>query len=65
MRGSGDFHWADDTLRGIEDSVAGSGYVTDGQQTAIDNIEAARTRQEEERGSSSGRSRRYEGFRRY
>ena len=55
MRGSGLFNWADDTLRGIEDSVAGSGRVTEGQRQAVANIEEA---------SWSGRGRRrYEGFR--
>lgn len=61
MRGSGFFNWADDTLRGIEDSVAGSGNITAGQRRAIENIENSR-RESGGSGWNRGRSRRYEGF---
>lgn len=53
MRGSGYFNWADDTLRGIEDSIAGSGVVTAGQRSAVENIEESLNRRPR---------RRYEGF---
>jgi hypothetical protein len=55
---SGDFDWAQDTLEGIRASVEDDKTVTPGQRQAIENIRAARQRQD------GRRSRRYEGFRR-
>ena len=49
LQNSGDYDWASGTLEGIYATVEEKGYVTPGQQTAIDNIEeggrrGARTR---------------------
>lgn len=55
---SGDYDWAQDTLEGIRASVEDYKTVTPGQRRAIENIRAARQRQDGRRG------RRYEGFRR-
>lgn len=54
---TGRYTFAEDTLRGIQQSVEKAQKVTDGQRRAVDNIEqsAYRTRR--------GGSRRYEGFR--
>lgn len=42
MLDSGEFDWAEDTLTGIQETVAKCGYVTERQTTAVDNIAAAR-----------------------
>ena len=39
LQNSDDYGWARDTLEGIYATVENAGYVTDGQQQAIDNIE--------------------------
>ncbi len=43
MCDSGKFTWADDTLEGIYNTVSESGYVTSGQQRAVENIAAKRS----------------------
>jgi hypothetical protein len=52
---AGGYHWAQDTLLGIRETVEKSRRVTDGQKRAVANIERAK---EEPRRSS----RRYEGW---
>jgi hypothetical protein len=52
--GTGEYTWAEDTLRSIQLTVEQTQRVTDGQRQAVDNIEAGRYK-------SHGR--RYEGFR--
>ena len=42
MCNSGEFHWADDTLTGIYNTISETGYVTTGQRRAIENIAAKR-----------------------
>lgn len=46
LRGTGDAGWADDTLSGIYDTVRKTGRITDGQERAITNIEAAIARKQ-------------------
>lgn len=56
---TGEYTWAEDTLRDIQLTVEQTQHVTDRQRQAVDNIEAARRDQPEPR---RGGSRRYEGF---
>lgn len=42
MLESGSYDWAEDTLSGIRESVERTGRSTEGQRTAVDNIENAR-----------------------
>jgi hypothetical protein len=48
--------WAEDTLRGIQETVRQTHRVTDGQRGAVDNINHAEARRQR------GSSRRYEGY---
>jgi hypothetical protein len=50
MRESGSYDWADDTLRGIYDSVAERQRVTWGQRKALQNILRSRPKAMEELG---------------
>jgi hypothetical protein len=52
---TGDYTWAEDTLRDIQTTVTQRQCVTVGQRQAVDNIEKARRRN----------SRRHEGFHRW
>ncbi len=54
---SDQYTWAEDTLKGIQETVERTHHVTPGQRKAVENIQAARGRQD-------GFRRRYEGFRR-
>jgi hypothetical protein len=58
-----DAQWAATTLEGIRDTVARTGYCTEGQQTAVKNIRAAVERRQENPTPTEYRkgSRRYEG----
>lgn len=42
MLDSGEFEWASDTLEGILSTIESKEHSTDAQQTAVDNIAAAR-----------------------
>lgn len=53
---TGQYTWAEESLRGIQETVGRTKRVTDGQRLAVDHIERAGERR---RGS-----RRYEGWRR-
>lgn len=65
LRASGWADWADETLKGIYDTVSGSNRVTDGQRGAVDNIRAsAESRADVRPGARRGGSRRYEGHNR-
>lgn len=57
--GLDDYVWALDTLEGIRDTVTRLGTATGGQRQAIDNIRAARRRQDD---GPRRPSRRYEGW---
>jgi hypothetical protein len=57
MRVSDEYRFAEDTLRGIMESIERFRTVTPGQRRAIDNIAASKSRADGVRG------RRYEGFR--
>jgi len=62
MTDSGKYGWAEDTLSGIRESVERTQRVTEGQQRAVNNIEAAR--QSDRAPSERTFRRRYEGYRR-
>jgi hypothetical protein len=53
---TGHYTWAEDTLHDIQVTVEKTQRVSEGQRKAVDNIEAARSRDD-------GYKRRYEGFR--
>lgn len=48
MRGSGKYDWADETLRGIGDTVARTRRVSEGQRRAVTNFLASREEEMED-----------------
>lgn len=58
---TGEYTWAETTLRGIQETVERTGRVSDAQRRAVTSIETARERQKAVRRDGM-RGRRYEGF---